>query len=116
VTLLPLLTTERAKCGHYASKSYIDEHGGLCRKCHSNFAAILQLEKTRGEDALVEYWYSMILANLPEDREQLSCLISHLVGFYEQKLIESPSRQKYIAKMLYMLRSIEKPFDAEQLR
>jgi hypothetical protein len=44
----------KARCGHYAVKSYADAHGGLCRKCHSNFVNILELEKKYGEDALVD--------------------------------------------------------------
>jgi hypothetical protein len=97
-------------------KSYSDAHGGLCRKCHSNFASIVELEKKYGEDALVQYWYSMILTGLPENKEEMACFISHLIDFYQQKLVETPSRQKYIRKMLYMLRSVQQPFSAETLR
>jgi hypothetical protein len=106
----------KARCGHYAVKSYTDAHGGLCRKCHSNFVNILGLEKKYGEDALVEYWYGMILTRLPESKEEIKCLVSHLIDFYQQKLIETPSKQKYIQKMLYMLNSIQEPFDIETLR
>jgi len=45
----------KAKCGHVTEKSYADAHGGLCRKCHSNFSSLLELEQKYGEDALVEY-------------------------------------------------------------
>lgn len=107
---------QKARCGHYATRWYVEAHSGLCRKCHSNFAAIIELEKKYGEDALVDYWYSMILANLPESKEEVGCLISHLIDFYQQKLIERPSKHKYISKMLYMLRSIKQPFDADSLR
>ena len=77
---------------------------------------IVDLEKKRGEDALVEYWYSVILANLPESKEEVQCFISHLTEFYETKLAEIPSKRNYIEKMLYMLRSIREPFDAEELK
>jgi hypothetical protein len=106
----------KARCGHFAVKSYADSHGGLCRRCHSNFSALLDLEKKYGEDALVEYWYGLILVNLPESKEEIRCFISHLIDFYQQKLIEMPSKQKYIRKMLYMLNSIQEPFDIETLR
>ncbi len=58
----------------------------------------------------------MILVNLPESKEEIRCFISHLIDFYQQKLIEMPSKQKYIRKMLYMLNSIQEPFDVETLR
>ena len=106
----------KARCGHHAVKSYTDAHGGLCRKCHSNFVNILGLEKKYGEDARVEYWYGMILTRLPESKEEIRCFVSHLIDFYQQKLIEKPSKQKYIQKMLYMLNSIQEPFDIETLR
>ena len=72
--------------------------------------------KKYGEDALVEYCYGMILTRLPESKEEMRCLVSHLIDFYQQKLIETPSKQKYIQKMLYMLNSIQEPFDIETLR
>lgn len=43
----------KAKCGHVVEKKYIDVHDGLCRKCHSNFSLIQELESKGGEDALV---------------------------------------------------------------
>lgn len=104
-----------ARCGHYVSKSYANAHNGLCRKCHSNFAYIVELEEKYGEDALVEYWFSMIMANLSESGRNADCLIDHLIDFYEQKLIEIPSRQHYIHKMLFMLRSIKEPFDVRNM-
>ena len=107
---------QKARCGHFATKSYSDAHGGLCRKCHANFAAVLELEKRYGEDGLVDYWYSWILTNLPESKEEMTCFISHLVDFYQQKLVETQSKQKYIKKMLYMLQSVQEPSDAETLR
>lgn len=114
--LLSLAMIQKARCGHFAAKSYADAHGGLCRKCHSNFAIIVELEKRYGEDALVEYWYSMILTNMPESKEEIKCFISHLIDFYQQKLTETPSKQTYIKKMLYMLQSVQEPFDMETLR
>jgi hypothetical protein len=105
----------RSKCGHFAAKSYADTHAGLCRKCHSNFSFLAEIEGKYGEDALVEYWYAMILSSLSSDKE-VDCLIDHLIKFYQKKLNEVPSKQKYIQKMLYMLHSIQKPFDVETLR
>ena len=105
----------RARCGHIASKSYIKAHHGLCRRCHSNFSYLVELEGKYGEDALVEYWYSMILANLSDDGRDAHCLIDHLIEFYQRKLVEIPSKQRYINKMLFMLRSIKQPFDAEKM-
>ena len=68
-----------------------------------------------GEDALLEYWYAMILSSISKDKE-VDCLMDHLVKFYQKKLNEVPSKQKYIKKMLYMLHSIQKPFDVETIR
>jgi len=66
----------KAKCGHLVEKKYIDVHDGLCRKCHSNFSLIQELESKGGEDALVQYWYAMILTKLSGVSEQEStCLI-----------------------------------------
>lgn len=108
----------RAKCGHLSSESYIKAHHGLCRSCHSNFSYLVELEEKHGEDALVEYWYSMILANLGNNDDgsrNASCLIDHLIEFYQRKLIEVPSKQRYINKMLFMLQSIKEPFDVEEM-
>ena len=105
----------RARCGHPVSESYARAHHGLCRQCHSNFAYLVELEEKHGEDALVEYWYSMILANISDGREDAACLIDHLVEFYRRKLVEIPSKQRYINKMLFMLRSIKDPFDPEKM-
>jgi hypothetical protein len=87
----------KAKCGHVAEKSYAEAHNGLCRRCHSNFSFLLELEQKYGEDALVEYWYAKILT-------------------YQQKLMEVPSKKNYINKMLFMLRSVQEPFDMQTLR
>lgn len=103
----------KARCGHSESKSYAEAHHGLCRRCHSNFAYLVELEDKHGEDALVEYWYSQILANLSESKDG-DCLIDHLIDFYQRKLVEIPSKQRYISKMLYMLRSVKEPFDASK--
>ena len=107
---------QKARCGHIALKSYAEAHGGLCRKCQSNFTFIVELEKTYGEDALVQYWYSMILASLPESEADVQCFVSHLVEFYESKLAEWPSKKSYVEKMLYMLRSIQEPSQTEDLK
>jgi hypothetical protein len=75
---------------------------------------LVELEEKHGEDALVEYWYSQILANLSESKDA-ACLINHLIEFYQRKLAEVPSKQRYISKMLYMLRTVKEPFDASKL-
>ncbi len=108
----------KATCGHLEEKSFINTNDGLCRKCHSNFAFLLELEAKYGEDALVEYWYAMILTHLSsrEDKQGVKCFIEHLIMFYQRKLVEVPSKKNYIKKMLYMLHSIQEPFDIEDLR
>lgn len=103
----------KARCGHSESESYALAHHGLCRKCHSSFAYLIELEEKHGEDALVQYWYDRIMENLPDDNP--NCLIDHLIEFYQRKLAEVPSKQRYISKMLFMLRSIKEPFDAESM-
>jgi hypothetical protein len=105
----------RARCGHYVSESYARAHHGLCRKCHSNFAYLVELEEKYGDDALVEYWFSMIMVNLSDSRGDADCLIDHLIDFYQRKLVESPSKRRYIHKMLFMLRSIKEPFDTQKM-
>ena len=62
----------------------------------------------------MEYWYSQILANLSETQDA-GCLIDHLIDFYQRKLVELPSKRRYITKMLYMLRSVKEPFDARNM-
>ncbi len=104
----------KTKCGHSEKEAYAKAHHGLCRRCHSNFAYLVELEERHGEDALVEYWYSQILTNLSESKDA-GCLIDHLIDFYQHKLVEIPSKQRYISKMLYMLRSVKDPFDASKL-
>ena len=59
----------KAICGHVEHKFYSDAHHGLCRKCHSNFAFLLELEQNYGEDALIEYWYAKILTYLSSERK-----------------------------------------------
>ena len=107
-----------ARCGHLEEKIYADVHNGLCRKCHSNFTFLLELEQKYGEDALIEYWYAKILTYSPSERKEqdMHCFIDHLIEFYQRNLIEVPSKQKYIKKMLFMLHSIHKPFNIETLR
>ena len=104
----------KTRCGHSETKSYARAHYGLCRQCHSNFSYLVELEEKHGEDALVEYWYSQILANLSETQDA-GCLIDHLIDFYQRKLVELPSKRGYITKMLYMLRSVKEPFDARNM-
>ncbi|HEX7208738.1 MAG TPA: hypothetical protein VF233_11190 [Nitrososphaeraceae archaeon] len=81
----------KSTCGHLEENSFMNANDGLCRKCHSNFAFLLELEAKYGEDVLVEYWYAMILTHLS-------------------------SKENYTKKMLYMLHSIREPFDIEDLR
>jgi hypothetical protein len=107
----------KAKCGHVVEKKYIDVHDGLCRKCHSNFSLIQEIESKGGEDAMVQYWYAMILTKLSEVSEQEStCLIGHLIEFYHKQLAIVPSKERYVRKMLYMLNSLLTPFDAKSLK
>jgi hypothetical protein len=113
--LLAIIIGMKARCGHYVSESYARAHHGLCRKCHSNFAFLVELEEKHGDDALVEYWFSMIMVNLSDNRGDANCLIDHLIDFYQRKLVEIPSKQRYIHKMLFMLRSIKEPFDARKM-
>jgi hypothetical protein len=106
-----------AKCGHVVEKKHIDVHDGLCRKCHSNFSFIQDLKSKGGEDALVQYWYAMILTKLSGvNKQESSCLIGHLIEFYEKQLVRAPSKQTYVRKMLYMLNSLLTPFDAKSLK
>ena len=100
----------RARCGHVSSKSFAEAHYGLCRKCHSSFTHVMELEEKHGEDALVKYWYDMVIANMTG----VDC-IDRLIEFYQRKLAEVPSKKSYILKMLYMLHSIKEPFDAEAM-
>ena len=106
----------KAKCGHVTEKSYADAHVGLCRKCHSNFSFLLELEQKYGEDSIVEYWYAKILTYPSETKEEVDCFINHFIEFYQQKLTEVPSKKNYIKKMLYMLSSIKEPFEIQTLR
>ena len=108
----------KATCGHLEEKSFTNANDGLCRKCHSNFAFLLEIEAKYGEDALVEYWYAMILTHLSsrEDKQGVKCFIEHLIMFYQRKLAKFPSKENYTKKMLYMLHSIQEPFDMEDLR
>lgn len=106
----------KAKCGHLAERSFVEAHGGLCRRCHSNFAFLVDLEDKYGEDALIQYWFAMILTYLSEDKEQAECFTEHLIDFYQRKLQVVPSKEKYIRKMLYMLNSLREPSNIESLR
>ena len=107
----------KAKCGHIVEKRYADAHDGLCRRCHSNFSFLIDLESRYGEDAVVQYWYAMILTHLSsgEDKQSTDCLIEHLIAFYQRELIMVPSKDRYIKRMLYMLTSLLHPFDMKSL-
>lgn len=107
----------KAKCGHVVEKKYIDVHDGLCRKCHSNFSLIQEIESKGGEDALVQYWYAMILTKLSGvSKQESACLIGHLIEYYQQQLVIVPSKERYVRKMLYMLNSLLTPFDVKSLK
>ena len=107
----------KAKCGHVVDKKYIDVHDGLCRKCHSNFSLIQELESKGGEDALVQYWYAMILTKLSGvSKQESACLIGHLIEYYQKQLVIIPSKERYVRKMLYMLNSLLTPFDVKSLK
>jgi hypothetical protein len=106
-----------ARCGHEEEKLYADAHHGLCRKCHSNFTFLLDLEQKYGEDALIEHWYAKILAYSSSERtENVVCLLDHLIDFYRRAFNRFPSKEKYIRKMLFMLHSLQEPIDIETLR
>jgi hypothetical protein len=99
-------------CGHLTDRSLAKGHNGLCRKCHSNFSFLLDIEEKFGEDVVVEYWYGMILIRLSDDKQATQCFIEHLTDFYSKKLSEvSSNKRSYIQKMLYMLNSLKEPFD-----
>lgn len=51
---------------------------------------------------------------MPESKRKITSSISHLIDFYQQKLIEALSKQKYIKKVLLMLQSLLEPFDAKR--
>lgn len=100
------------RCGHLTDRSIAKSHNGLCRKCHSNFSFLLDIEEKFGEDVVVEYWYGMILIRLSDDKQATQCFIEHLTDFYSKKLSEvSSNKRSYIQKMLYMLNSLKEPFD-----
>ena len=86
----------KAKCGHIVEKRYADAHDGLCRRCHSNFSFLINLESKYGEDAVVQYWYAMILTHLSsgEDEQSTDCLIEHLIDIYQRELIMVPSKDR----------------------
>src|SRR5574341_497591 len=84
----------KARCGHVTEKLYAEAHHGLCRRCHSNFSFILELEQKYGEDVLVEYWYSKVLTHPSETKEEVDCLINHLIEYYQRKLTEFPSKKE----------------------
>ena len=108
-----------ARCGHAVEDDYAEAHNGLCRKCQSNFTFISELESKYGEDALVQYWYGMILASLSSVEENghgVNCLLDHLIEFYRNKLEVVPSKKQYIRKMLFMLNSLRYPIDVDTLK
>ena len=107
----------KAKCGHVEEKIYSDAHHGLCRKCHSNFAFLLELEQKYGEDALIEHWYAKILAYSSSERtENVACISGPFDRFLSGAFNRFPSKEKYIRKMLFMLYSLQEPVDIETLK
>jgi hypothetical protein len=110
----------KAKCGHIVRKeeiSYVNAHYGLCRQCHSNFVFLVELEDQYGKDALIEYWFAMILSNLSVNREKTKCLLDHLTDYYRDKSNnDSSSHDKaYVQKMMFMLQSLQNPSDEKSL-
>ena len=110
----------KAKCGHIIRKeeiTYVNAHYGLCRQCHSNFVFLVELEGQYGKDALIEYWFAMILSNLSENREKTNCLLDHLIEYYLNKLGKGSSsyNEVYLRKMMFMLRSLQNPSDEKSL-
>jgi len=100
----------KAKCGHVTERSYAEAHNGLCRRCHSNFSFILELEQRYGEEALVEYWYSKILTHPTETKEEVDCLINHLVEYYRRVNripIEEELYQKDVVHAFFDTRAIQ---------
>lgn len=75
------------RCGHLTDRSFAKSHNGLCRKCHSNFSFLLDMEEKFGEDVIVEYWYGMILIRLSDDKQATQCFIEHLTGFYSKEIV-----------------------------
>jgi len=107
-----------AKCGHVEEKLYADAHHGLCRKCQSNFAYLLDLEQNYGEDAVIQYWYARLLlySSTSAEIDNLNCFLDHLINFYQQNYVKYPSKRQYIRKMLFMLHSLQHPVNFETLR
>jgi hypothetical protein len=60
----------KARCGHVEETFYSDSYHGLCRKCHSNFAFLLELEQKYGEDVLIENWFAKILTYSSSERKE----------------------------------------------
>ena len=107
----------KGKCGHIVKRAYAKSHNGLCKRCNSDFSFIMDLESRGGEDALIHYWYAMILTHLSSDnRKGADCLIGHLTDFYQRKLTLVPTKERYINKMLFMLNSLSEPFDPNCLK
>jgi hypothetical protein len=110
----------KAKCGHIIRDeeiSCVNAHYGLCRRCHSNFVFLVELEGQYGKDALIEYWFAMILSNLSEDRQKTDCFLNHMIEYYQGKLtkVSSSHDYSYLQKMLYMLHSLQKPNNENSL-
>ena len=96
------------RCGHQTDRSFAKDHNGLCRKCHSNFSLLLDIEEKFG-DVVVEYWYGTILTRLSDDNQTTQCFIEHLTDFYSKKLLEVfSSKQSYIQKNALYVKLIEK--------
>jgi hypothetical protein len=70
-------------------RKHAKAHDGLCRSSHSNFAFLIELESEYGDDALVEYWDAMKLANFSSAEggaQSSNCFREHLVEFYQSRL------------------------------
>jgi len=60
----------------------------LCRRCHSSFTFIVDLERKNMAKTLIEYWYPLILAQLFKSHDGVQSLVFHLIKFYEIKPAE----------------------------
>ena len=62
------------RCGHLTDRSFVKGHNGLCRKCHSNFSFLLDIEekfKKRLESEQTKSAYETTLEILKVEIDQL---------------------------------------------
>ena len=85
------------RCSHLTDRSFAKSHNGLCRKCHSNFSFLLDMEEKFGEDVIVEYWYGMILIRLSDDKQH-NVLLNISQAFILKNCWRSPPGNSHIYK------------------